>query len=117
MLREIVQNVNEASGWQILKSEASGVNKGIDYLTWVDGEDTVQIARTAEDQYTIFKVSAGGAYTDYDYEFTLREVTSSGYYKSLTDDNADLPKIPKKLVQNLPILKDEGGGWGSKIQK
>ena len=47
--KELFESKNK---WKIVKSTKAGINKTSKILVWSDGTDSVEIARTSEDEFT-----------------------------------------------------------------
>ena len=108
--------INEGSPWTIVKSTASGSNKGIKILSWEDlefEEDFMEIARQSEDEYTVIVSYNGGDSELIDYEYDSSYIASKEYFKQLQDKIPNIVKIPKNLLKKLDIMNDMEDDWGS----
>ena len=102
----------EGTGWKLVKSTKSGPNKGVEILSFKDGADYMEIARTAKDEYTIATEYNDGGSGGSDYEYNLKDFDAE-YYQRNKAEMTNLPKFPLKKLKNLEILKDKEDDWGT----
>ena len=115
MLKEILEGINEAKGWQVVKSNVSGANKGVNILQYKDGEDYIEVAnQTGNDEYTFAAYWNNGDSDLIDYEYDADTLTSSDFRNRMKDKISTIPKLTKKLLTGLDVLKDQEDDWGTK---